>query len=73
MRVSYADLFGLKHEIPDWKPVHVGDEVVTGRNSGPHYRVLAVVDDKAWIRGLNRGHDHIVSVRRLRTVQPSNK
>ncbi len=71
MRVSYANVFGLKREEGPWEPVAVGDLVTTGRNKHPRYTVIALADDKAWIRGLHQGRDHVVPVRRLRKLDSS--
>ena len=64
---SYADVFGLARELPPaGEPVAPGDVVRTGPNRHPLYRVIAVYEDRAWIRGVAKGRDHIVPLRRLR-------
>ena len=48
--------------------VSVGDLVRTGENFHPHYHVVAVTDDRAWIRDTQHGTDHIVPVDRCRRI-----
>ena len=48
--------------------VAVGDVVRTGENFHPHFRVIAVTEDRAWIRDLQYGADHIVPVDRCRKI-----
>jgi hypothetical protein len=40
--------------------VAVGDVIRTGENFHPHYRVIALTEDRAWIRDTQHGTDHIV-------------
>jgi hypothetical protein len=42
----------------------VGDLVRTGANLHPHYRVIAITDDRAWIRDVQSGADHVVPIAR---------
>ena len=46
-----------------------GDLVRTGENFHPHYRVIAVTGDKAWIRDVQYGSDHIVPADRCRAIE----
>ena len=48
--------------------VCVGDIVRTGENFHPHYRVIAVCDDRAWVRDVQHGSDHVVPYARCRKV-----
>ena len=67
---SYADVFGVTRESsPEGELVAPGDVVRTGPNRHPRYRVIAVNEGKAWIRGLARGRDFVVPVGRLRRVE----
>jgi hypothetical protein len=67
---SYADVFGVTREnSPEGEPVTAGDIVRTRPNREPRYRVIAVSDGKAWVRGLARGRDFVVPVGRLRRVE----
>jgi len=45
-------------------PLAVGDLVRTGENSWPQYLVIAVSEDRAWVRDLPYGADFIVPVGR---------
>lgn len=47
----------------------VGDVVRTGDNFHPHYHVIAVAEDRAWIRDIQHSVDHIVPIDRCRKVQ----
>lgn len=74
MRISYANVFGVAAdpkpgEPQPGEPIVVGDLVATGRNRHPRFRVIALDGDKAWIRGVNQGRDHVVAVSRLRKLQ----
>ena len=46
----------------------VGGLVRTGENSHPHYHVIAVTEDRAWIRDTQHGTDHVVPIDRCRGV-----
>ena len=52
------------------RPPHatVGDIVRTGQNFHPHYRVIAVSADRAWIRDVQRGTDHVIPVDRCSRI-----
>jgi len=67
-KVSFSDVFGLQHAPFEGEPPQVGDMVATGPNDAPQYQVLAIVEDKAWLRGA-RGGDHIVPLSRLRKLE----
>ena len=60
-RQSIADLRSDVH-------VAVGDAVSTGENVRPLYRVIAVTEDRAWIRDIQHGTDHVVPVDRCRKI-----
>jgi hypothetical protein len=46
----------------------VGDLVRTGDNLYPHYEIVAMSGDRAWIRDVQYGCDHVVPMGRLRKV-----
>jgi hypothetical protein len=46
----------------------IGDLVRTGGNLHPHYRVIALTEDRAWIRDIQHGTDHIVPLDRCTKV-----
>lgn len=60
---SPADLRG--NTIPQ---VSAGDVVRTGENFHPHYHVIAVTEDRAWIRDTQHGTDHIIPIDRCRRI-----
>jgi hypothetical protein len=49
--------------------VMVGDLVRTGENFHPHYEVIAVTHDRAWIRDTQYGSDHVVPIDRCRRIE----
>jgi hypothetical protein len=49
---------------PPGGPVSPGDTVYLGPHTGPIFRVLAIVENRAWGRDEQRGIEHIVSVHR---------
>lgn len=49
--------------------VAVGDAVVTGENLHPLYRVIAATEDRAWIRDIQHGTDHVIPVDRCRKIK----
>ena len=56
---SPLDLLGRTTE-----RVSVGDMIRTGENFRPHYLVIAVTEDRAWIRDTQHGADHIIPIDR---------
>lgn len=60
---SPADLRGACSEY-----VSVGDVVRTGENLHPHYHVIALTADRAWIRDTQYGIDHVVPLDRCRRI-----
>ena len=46
----------------------VGDLVRTGENFHPHFQVIAVTEDRAWIKETQHGTDHIVPVDRCNKI-----
>ena len=58
---SPTDLFGKA--IPS-----VGDLVRTGDNFRPHYEVIALAIDRAWIRDTQHGTDHVVPLDRCSRI-----
>jgi hypothetical protein len=43
-------------------PIAVGDVIRTGENRYPHFEVIAMSGDRAWVRDIQYGTDHIVTV-----------
>ncbi len=60
MRVSYSDLFGIRHEREHEEDIAVGDEVTTGSSKYPRFEVVAVHGDKAWLRERQGRADSVV-------------
>lgn len=52
-------------------PIEAGDLIRTGSNSHPHYRVIAVSEDRAWIRDVQHGTDHVVRTTRCQRIDGS--
>jgi hypothetical protein len=48
--------------------VRPGDLVRTGENFHPHYHVIALTDDRAWIRDAQHGTDHVVPIDRCAKI-----
>ena len=65
---SYSDVFSIDHERGYAEDIHVGDLVRTGPNLHPHFEVVAVHGDKAWVRNLQNGTDHLAMLSRCRKI-----
>jgi hypothetical protein len=48
--------------------VTIGDLIRTGENCHPQYQVIAVKNDRAWIRDVQSGVDHVVPIARCRKI-----
>ena len=68
VQVSYSDLFSIKHERDYEEDIRVGDLVRTGPNLFPHFEVIAIHGDKAWVRNIQTGLDGLTSVNRCRKI-----
>ena len=49
-------------------PVVAGDLIRTGENRYPYYRVIAITHDRAWIRDVQHGTDHVVPIDLCQTL-----
>ena len=67
-QISYSDLFSIQHERDYEEEIRVGDLVRTGPNLFPHFEVIAVHGDKAWVRNVQTGLDGLTSVNRCRKI-----
>lgn len=65
---SYSDVFGIDHERGFDQEIRIGDLVSTGANLHPYFEVLAVHGDKAWVRNVQNGADHLALVSRCRRL-----
>lgn len=68
VRSSYSDVFSISHEREFDEHIDVGDLVRTGPNMFPHYQVIAVYGDKAWVRDVQYGSDGITSLKQCRKI-----
>ncbi len=68
MQVSYADVFALAYDREDVEDIQPGDLIRTGLNSFPHFRVIAVCGDKAWVRNVDSGLDGLTAISRCRRI-----
>ena len=48
--------------------VAAGNLVRTGGNFHPHYQVIALSEDRAWVRDLQHGTDHVIPIDRARKI-----
>jgi hypothetical protein len=65
---SYSDVFSITHERPNDEDIHVGDLVRTGENFHPHFTVIAISGDKAWVRNVQNGADSLAQLDRCRKI-----
>ncbi len=72
VQVSYSDLFQINHDREYEEDIQVGDLVRTGPNLYPHYTVIAVNGDKAWVRNVQNGLDGVTSISRCRKILAEN-
>jgi hypothetical protein len=67
-QISYADVFGLEAHAGGDDLIQAGDMVRTGPNLFPHYTVVAVDGDKAWVRNIQNGLDGLAALSRCRKI-----
>jgi hypothetical protein len=65
---SYSDVFAIDHDRGYDEDIRVGDLVATGANLYPRYEVVAVHGDKAWVRNVDNGSDHLAQLARCRRI-----
>jgi len=65
---SYSDVFAISHDRDYEETISVGDLVRTGPNLYPHFEVVAVHGDKAWVRNVLNGSDHLALLSRCRKI-----
>jgi len=66
--LSYSDLFSINMDREYDEEIYPGAVVRMGQNLFPHFTVLAVWGDKAWVRDLETGTDHIALTARCRSI-----
>lgn len=65
---SYSDVFSITHEREHDEEIRAGDLVRTGENFHPHFTVIAVSGDKAWVRNVQSGVDSLAQLDRCRRI-----
>jgi hypothetical protein len=65
---SYSDVFSIDHDRGYEEEIQAGDIVRTGPNLFPHFEVVAVHGDKAWVRNVQSGADHLALLSRCRKI-----
>ena len=65
---SYSDVFSIRLERDYEEEISPGDLVRTGPNLFPHFEVIAVHGDKAWVRNVQNGADHLALLSRCRRI-----
>jgi hypothetical protein len=69
--LSYSDVFDISHDREHDEEIREGDLVRTGPNLFPHFCVIAVNGDKAWVRNVQNGADALALLNRCRKVDPT--
>lgn len=65
---SYSDVFELCLERDHDEDIIAGDLVRTGLNLCPQFEVIAVFGQKAWVRNVDNGEDHLALLSRCRKI-----
>ncbi|CAN7228199.1 hypothetical protein LJR225_000920 [Phenylobacterium sp. LjRoot225] len=66
---SYSDVFSIRHEREYDEEILAGDLVRSGTNLFPHFEVIAVHGDMAWVRNVQNGADQLAPLSRCRKIQ----
>lgn len=66
---SYSDIFSIHHDRQSDEDIRPGDQVRCGENLYPHFEVIAINGDKAWLRNVTDGSDHLALLSRCRKLQ----
>ena len=66
--LSYSDVFSISHDREHEETILPGDLVRTGPNLHPHFTVIAVDADMAWVRNVQSGHDSLALLSRCRRI-----
>jgi hypothetical protein len=67
-KLSYLDVFNLHPEEAHDEDIRVGDLVRTGQNHFPHFTVIAVAGEMAWVRDIQSGADGLTALNRCRRI-----
>jgi hypothetical protein len=65
---SFSDVFSISHEREHEEHICVGDLVRAGANLFPHFEVIAVSGERAWVRDVQTGADHLAFLSRCRKI-----
>ena len=68
MLSSYSDVFDIEHDRDHHEEILRGDTVRMGSNLFPHFEVLAVHGEKAWVRNVQNGADSLALLSRCRRI-----
>jgi hypothetical protein len=68
VQVSYADVYGVDDHRGSGEHIQAGDMVRTGPNRFPHFTVVAIDGDKAWLRNIQSGMDGLAALHRCRKI-----
>ena len=66
---SYLDAFDVSHDAAGGGAIHAGDVVRTGANLYPHYQVIAVSGETAWLRNVQTNADALIPLSRCRRIE----
>jgi hypothetical protein len=66
---SYSDVFSIVLDREHDEDIQAGDIVRTGENLHPHFTVVAISGDKAWLRNLQSGADSLGLLSRCRKIE----
>ncbi len=67
-QVSFSDVFSIELERGYDEEISEGDLVRTGPNMFPHFNVIAIHGDKAWVRNVETGADGLTALNRCRKI-----
>jgi hypothetical protein len=65
---SYSDAFSIQDVRDRDEAIRPGDQVRCGDNLYPHFEVIAVNGDEAWLRNITDGSDHLAMLARCRKL-----
>jgi hypothetical protein len=68
LQVSYTDLMEISVQHQGDQDVQVGDLIRTGPNLYPHYNVIAIHGDKAWVRDVQTGMDGLTNLANCKRI-----
>lgn len=59
--MKYCDVYAIELHRKEDEPefFKVGDFIRTGLNRYPHFEILHIIDDRAWVRNVTNGQEQI--------------